>query len=451
MNTTNTAVYGDSWYAAAPVTAPERPSLTSDTDVDVCVIGGGLAGLTVAREVARRGWSVAVLEAKRVAGSASGRNCGLVLPGFAQDIRLIVERVGIERARELWALSEAGAEYVRATIRDTGMSGIDPVDGWLDVSRTDNTDEFVSLVALLGQDLGVEIEGWPAERVRETLKSERYFSAIHFPKAFHINPPNYALGLANAAESAGVRIFENTRALSFDPGGVRKRIVTSSARLRAAHVVLAGGAHLGALMPRIAETLLPITTFVAVTAPLGERLNDAIRYRGAVSDAHGPDRHYRVVAGDRLMWAGGLSTWNGNAHRWAKHAVREIGRIYPQLGRVKIDYAWSGVLGLPLHKMPQIGEISPGVWLAGGFGGHGLNTTAMAGELIARAILDGDDRWRLFLPFELMWAGGVSGRAVVQAAYWADRMVARKTWLARRLSRTKPNHKSFRSIPSSAR
>src|SRR5246500_1520635 len=105
MNVTVRADSGASWYAMHAPPAFERPRLTYDLDVDVCVIGGGLAGLTAAREVARRGWSVALIEARRVAWSASGRNCGFVLPGFGADPRAMVERVGVDRARELWKLS----------------------------------------------------------------------------------------------------------------------------------------------------------------------------------------------------------------------------------------------------------------------------------------------------------------------------------------------------------
>src|SRR5947199_10730505 len=104
------------WYAATAVASPERPTLSHDLDADVCVIGAGLAGLTVAREVAQHGWSVAVLEAGQVAGGASGRNGGFVSPGFSEQIDAIVERVGLPRARELWALSEAGVEYIRRAI-----------------------------------------------------------------------------------------------------------------------------------------------------------------------------------------------------------------------------------------------------------------------------------------------------------------------------------------------
>src|SRR5437660_10342738 len=115
-----TEIYGDSWYAATMVDTPRRPALYSDLDVDVCVVGGGLAGLTTARELARRGWSVAVLEAQRLARSASGRNAGFVSPGFAERLEAIVERVGMRRAKELWALSVAGVDYVREAIRDAG-------------------------------------------------------------------------------------------------------------------------------------------------------------------------------------------------------------------------------------------------------------------------------------------------------------------------------------------
>src|SRR5258706_15505957 len=108
---------GATWYAEATVPAPEWPRLTFDLDVDVCVVGGGLAGLTAAREIARHGWSVALLEAHTVASGASGRNLGFVLPGFLESLDRMVERVGLDHARQLWALSERGLEYVRETIR----------------------------------------------------------------------------------------------------------------------------------------------------------------------------------------------------------------------------------------------------------------------------------------------------------------------------------------------
>ncbi|MGA8937320.1 MAG: FAD-dependent oxidoreductase, partial [Pseudolabrys sp.] len=245
------------WYEANSVSRPDRPLLNLDLDVDVCVIGAGLAGLTVAREVAQRGWSVAVLEAAQVAWAASGRNLGFVLPGFSEHIDGIIERVGLDDAKQLWALSEQGLDYVRRTILDTRMPGVDLINGWLHVSKTDNSDELRAEVERM-RWIGADIEFWPEERVRDQLHSPRYFGAVHYRQAFHIDPYNYALGLAALAEKAGARIFEETPAVSLDPAGVRKRVVTPAGRVRAAHVVLAGNIHLGALVPQLAATLLPV-------------------------------------------------------------------------------------------------------------------------------------------------------------------------------------------------
>jgi glycine/D-amino acid oxidase-like deaminating enzyme len=419
----DTEIYGDSWYAATMRDTPPRPPLSLDLDVDVCVIGGGLAGLTAAREIARSGWSVVLLEAGRLAASASGRNTGFVLPGFGADVDRLIERVGFERTRDLWALSRAGLDYVRNTVRSEGVSGIDPKDGWLHVSKIDNSDEIVARVALLGE-LGCEIEGWPTERVRAVLRSERYFYAINYPRAFTIHPVNYARKLAAAAERAGARIFENTPALSIDPSGVRKRIVTPGARLRANHAVLCGNVQLGGLMPRLAATLVPMTTYVITTAPLGEGLAETVGYRGGISDSDTADNHYRIVGDDRLMLSGRATAWARDARRYVGALTGDIKKTYPQLGEVAVDHAWNGTLGLTLHRMPQIGELGPGVWLASGFGGHGLNTTAMAGNIIARAIVEGDESWRQFAPFELVWAGGVFGRAAVQIRVLVKRLRA---------------------------
>ena len=411
------------WYDATRVAAPERPQLTFDCDVDCCVIGAGLAGLTAAREVARRGWSVAVLEANRVAWAASGRNTGFVLPGFQQDIEPMIERIGLDHTKELWALSVQGLDYVRRTIEETGMPGVAPVPGWLHVSKTDDSGgESRGYVERL-RWIGGDVEAWPTERVREVLPNPRYFSAVHYPTAFHIHPLNYALGLAAAVEKAGARIFEHTPAVSIDPTGVRKRIVTPHARVRAPHVVLAGNVHLGTLLPELSATLIPVNTFVMVSEPIGPRLSEVIRYRGAISDTERADNHYRIVGGpdpadQRLQWSGRMRVWGAHPHSFARALTGDIRRAFPELGPVEVAHLWRGTLGRSVHRMPQIGELEPGQWVASGFGGHGLNTTAMAGALIARGIVDKDDTWRLFAPYELVWAGGLAGRALAQTLYW---------------------------------
>jgi hypothetical protein len=216
-------------------------------------------------------------------------------------------------------------------------------------------------------------------------------------------------GLAALARRAGARIFEDTPVVSIDPSGIRKRIVTPTARLRASHIVLCGNVHLGAPLKRLSETLLPVWRYAGVTEPLGERLGEVIGFRGSVMDGDGID-HFRIVDGDRLMWASPETTWDARPRRFASSIQRRINTVFPRLGKVAISDVFGGAVGLTVHGMPQVGQLRKGLWVASGFGRQGINTSAMAGLLVARSILWGDERWRLFSPFELVWAGGTTGR-----------------------------------------
>jgi glycine/D-amino acid oxidase-like deaminating enzyme len=387
----------------------ERPRLSFDLDVDICVVGAGLAGLTVALEAARLGASVTVLEGRHVGWNASGHQLGTVMPGYGLPIGELIERVGFDDARELWSLSKQGAEYVRTNASEELMPGIGLSEGALEVSNVDVGDRLISRLQLLNEDFETEAEGWQIDRVRERLKTGRYFHGVYYPGAFQLDGRKYVHGLATLARRAGARIFEDTPVVSIDPSGIRKRIVTPSARLRASHIVLAGNIHLGAPLRRLSETLLPVWRYAAVTAPLGERLAEAIAFQGSVADSDGID-HYRIVDGDRLMWASPETTWAARPQRFAAAIARRIRTIFPQLGEVEIADVFGGVVGQTVHGMPQIGQLRRGLWLASGFGRQGLNTSAMAGQLIAQSILRGDERWRLFSPFELVWAGGPTGR-----------------------------------------
>jgi glycine/D-amino acid oxidase-like deaminating enzyme len=392
----------------------ERSRLSFDLDVDICVIGAGLGGLAVALEAARMGASVAVLEGRHVGWNASGHQLGTVMPGYGLPLGDLIARVGFEDTRELWSLSKQGAEYVRATATEELIPGIALSEGALEVSNIDVGDQLIDRLQMLGEDFGTEVEGWQVERVRDQLKTQRYFHGVYYPKAFQVDGRKYVHGLAALARRAGAQIFEDTPVVSIDPLGIRKRIVTPSARLRASHIVLAGNIHLGAPLRRLSDTLLPIWRYAALTAPLGERLADVMTFQGSVTDTDGID-HFRIVDGDRLMWASPETTWAARPQRFARAIARRIRTIFPPLGRTEIAEVWGGAVGQTVHGMPQIGQLRKGLWVASGFGRQGLNTSAMAGHLIAQSILRGDDRWRLFSPFELVWAGGSTGRVVGHA------------------------------------
>ncbi|WP_295133296.1 FAD-binding oxidoreductase [uncultured Reyranella sp.] len=414
--------YPASWYAATRDADRPRPPLATTEEADVAVVGGGFAGLHTARLLARQGKRVMLLERRRIGWGASGRNGGFVGPGYAQRSGALIDRLGLDHARRLYAQSQRGVAIVRGAIAELGRPGILMGTGKLSVSRSDQGAGFADRTRKLAEQLGASFEPWPTGRTRSVLDTMRYHQAIHDPTSFHIHPLDLALALADDIERRGGRVHENTEAIALTRDGNGWRLRTPRGGVRARHVVLAGNADLGAVQPRIARAVLPVATYVAVTERLGPRLGEAIRWTGAISDTRRAGDYYRVVDGDRLLWGGRITTDTTEPPRLREMMRSDILSVYPQLGEIGIDYAWPGIMGYAPHKMPQVGEIEPGLWVCSAFGGHGVAQTAAGADAVAAGILGDPSRWHLFAPFGTGWAGGTAGRAATQLAYWGLQM-----------------------------
>jgi len=404
------------WYNATANSPSPRPRLAGSQKAEVCVVGAGLAGLTTALELSRHGKSVVLVEGETIASGASGRNGGFVTAGFAEDIPRLIQRVGLEQARALYVLSRAGVEYVREQIEVLDPT-VQAGKGFLSVQRYADEDRCRGYVQLLRDEVGHDLEFWPAGKIREALRTERYFSAVYDPDAFHIHPLNYALALACEIERKGGVIFENSHGLNLEKSTPGFVLVTQGGRVFSRNVVLCTGAARG-LSPALSRSILPISTHVVVSAPVEGGLEEIIQTSAAIADTRRAGDYYRMVDRSRLLWGGKISTRRSPPRQLVSVMKRTIAGVYPQLSSIDIEYAWSGLMAYCIHKMPLIGELEPGVWMATGFGGHGLNTTAMAGCLIASAIVEGDKRWRRFTPYGPVWSGGPIGRAGVQLGYW---------------------------------
>jgi gamma-glutamylputrescine oxidase len=354
----------ETWYEATVERGEALPALTGTVEADVCVVGAGLAGLTTALELQRRGRQTVLLEAGRLAAGASGRNGGFVFNGFARAIDELAAVIGRSDAKALYRLSQRGSEYVRAELAslapDAKMG-----DGVLVALRIDDAEALKRRRDLMAREFDEVLELKSTEETRVLLRTERYYQSVLQPKAFHIHPLRYALALAKDAQGQGVRIHENTRALLVERHGAGFVVRTPSGTILSEHVI-----HCVSALDR------------------------------------------------RILWGGKITT-RVNAPRLLAQAMKsDMVSVFPQLGDPPIDYAWAGIMGYALHKMPLIGRSADGQFYASAFGGHGLNTTAMAGLLVAGAIAEGDDEYRRFAAFEPRWAGGPFGRAGVQGTYW---------------------------------
>ena len=415
----------DTYYRATRCEPDDHRPLAGPTQARVAIVGGGYAGLATALGLAERGLDgVLLLEGQSIGHGASGRNGGFVFGGYSLGEAALHAQVGSDTARWMYGLTQAAVRTIRARI-DRYRIQCDPVDaGVIWANWFDDPEVLESRRRLLADAFGVHWTPMAKEELRAQLLTQRYHGGLFEADAFHIHPLNHALGMARAAAGLGVRIHSGNPVTAIERAGDGWRVRTASGEVTTEQVVVAGGGYLQGLVPRLQRALLPIATYVAVTEPLGDRLQSAIRTRAAVYDTRFAFDYYRALPDTRILWGGRISILDRSPAAVAALLKRDLGRVYPQLGDVRIDYAWSGLMSYARHEMPQIGQLEPGLWYAQAFGGHGVATTTAAGELLARAIAEDNPDWRRFAPFGLSRTWRPFGFLGAQATYswlqWRD-------------------------------
>ena len=408
-----------SYYRATATPDVAWEPLDGVARAQVAIIGGGFAGLNTALGLAERDVrDVVLLESEQVGFGASGRNGGFVFAGYSLGEQSLLDQRGASRARALFELTTEAVGRIRQRIADYAIA-CDLVDEgviWANWFRDPAV--LRARQALLAEHYGVHWQ-WLAEaELRAQIQSERYHGGLYERDALHLHPLNFALGLATAAVGQGVRIHENSAALSLTRDGSCWRVRTTHGEVLAEQVVLACGGYLAGLHKPIDRAVLPIATYVMVTEPLGERLDECLRTRAAIYDSRFAFDYYRALPDSRLLWGGRISVLNRSPHGVQRLLTRDLLRVFPQLAGVQVDYAWSGLMSYARHQMPQIGGDGSGLWWAQAFGGHGLAPTCAAGELLAAALAEGDDRWKQFSDYGLGSTHRPFGYLAAQANYW---------------------------------
>jgi gamma-glutamylputrescine oxidase len=410
-----------SCYEASAGTTPGHAAVVADGDARTIVVGGGYAGLATACGLIDRGdRDVLVIEGEHVGFGASGRNGGFVFGGYSLGESSLLRQLGPAVAKRVYARSTAAVDLIRRRLHEYAID-CDLVDEgvlWTNWFRDERV--LRDRAALLKRHFDTEWEWIDGPGLRRLLDSPRYSAALFERNALHLHPLKYARGLARAVVAGGGRVAERTRivALARTANGWQLR-TTGGHILRCERVVLSCGGYLAGLSPTIDRSILPIATYVVATAPLGERLAQLFPgTRAAVYDSRFAFDYYRPLADTRLLWGGRISIRDRSPEQVAALLQRDIARVFPQLGKAPIDYAWSGLMSYARHEMPQIGELEPGLWYAQAFGGHGLATTTAAGELLADSLCGDRDGLADYRSYGLSWAGKPFGFLAAQATYW---------------------------------
>ncbi len=389
--------YPESYYHATAIGLTSPVMLDSDERADVCVIGAGFTGLSTALNLAERGYSVVVLEAERIGFGASGRCGGLIGSGQRKDVLEAEHQFGYDTSKLLWDYGEAAKEEIRTRIEKHAID-CDLQKGQL---VGIHKKQYCGWAADLSEALADRYEypdthALDREATRAVVATDSFLEGFFDPHALVLQPLNYTLGLARACRDAGVRIYEDTRVLRYTRTSP-SNVVTKKGSVSAGTIVLACNGYLENLERRVAGKIMPINNFMIATEPLGaERAGQLIAGRFGVHDTRFVVNYFRLSADQRLLFGGGENYRRGFPSDIAAFVRPYVLELFPQLEDVHIDYAWGGTLAVTVNRLPHFGRLTPNVWFAHGYSGHGISTANFAGVVMAEAIAGTSERFDVF-------------------------------------------------------
>ncbi|OGB22602.1 MAG: FAD-dependent oxidoreductase [Burkholderiales bacterium RIFCSPLOWO2_02_FULL_57_36] len=402
-------VIENSYYEATVARPPPSLPLAQRITTDVCVVGGGYAGISASLELAIRGYSVALLEAQRIGWGASGRNGGQVIVGFGADGESSIEKqFSIDDARRAWNISVEGLQLLQERIERYAID-CDYTSGYLSVATKAGKARALDAWA---QHV-MHIYGYPLQRIAPTdigdwIDSGRFYSGVFDPNSGHLHPLKYCLGLAAAARAAGVRIYENSAVYFVERGG-NPVVKTAQGEVACRFLVLAGNVYLGeygdAVTPELTSRIMPVGTYIIATESMGkERAEALMPRRPAVSDTNFVLDYFRLSADHRLLFGTGDSYSGATPRNLVARVRKQMLEVFPQLADLSIPHAWGGFVDITMNKAPDFGRLGSNIYYLQGFSGHGLALAGMAGKLVAETIAGQAERFDLFsrikhLPF----------------------------------------------------
>ena len=388
--------YPASYYAATVNMTKERPTLQEAKQTDVCVIGAGYTGLSTALFLLEKGFSVTVLEAAKVGFGASGRNGGQIVNSYSRDLDSIERSVDSSAAKLIGQMAFEGGRIIRERVARYNIQ-CDLKDGGVFAALSQKQMHHLEAQKALWERYGYhQLELLDEQGIKRVVASDRYIGGMLDKQGGHIHPLNLALGEATAVESLGGVVYENSPAVRIERGE-QPLIHTPTGNVRAKFVVVAGNAYLGDLIPELAAKSMPCGTQVIATEPLDDELARSLLPQDyCVEDCNYLLDYYRLSADKRLIYGGGVVYGARDPADIESIIHPKMLKTFPQLAKVRIDYAWTGNFLLTLSRLPQVGRLGNNIYYSQGCSGHGVTYTHVAGKVIAEALSGQAERFDAF-------------------------------------------------------
>ncbi|MEM6307660.1 MAG: FAD-binding oxidoreductase [Pseudomonadota bacterium] len=384
--------YPPSWYADSTEKPQPRKHLSGRAKADICIIGAGYTGLSAALHLAQSGLNVIVLEAHRTGFGASGRNGGQVGTGLNWPQSKLERKLGKDTARQIWAMTEEAKSLVHALATEHApTAGIAPGVAHMDFTRADRKTAAIEadyMAATYGYD---KIEPLDTKAAQDIVKTSRYAGGQIDWGAWHLHPLRYAVGLADAAETAGAVIHENSWVTHITEGSPNV-VYTEKGRVEAEWVIHATNGYTTTLNRTQSAGVMPINNYLVATAPLDDP-QAVLAKNIAVADNRFVLNYYRMSDDGRLIFGGGESYGKKFPTDIFKKVRKPLQNLFPQLADVELTHAWGGTLGITQTRLPMIGMVGKTQLAACGYSGHGVAMATFAGKLMAEALTMNTDRF----------------------------------------------------------
>jgi len=388
-----------SYYESSVRRLTAHAPLQGSESADVLVVGGGFAGLSAALELAQRGYAVVLLEAERIGSGASGRNGGQAIVGFASGQEPFEQQLGAADARRAWDMSLEGLDLIEQRIARHGID-CDWVRGYLYVADSPRKVRALREEIDGLQALGIPCDWAEGRDVPRLIDSPRYGAAAHESRSGHLHPLKYALGLADAARAAGVRVFEQSPVTGLTRGATLVAR-TAHGQVSARFGVLAGNCMLPEygpeVAPEIAPRIMPVGTYILGTSPLDPALcRRLIPSNAAACDNNAVLDYFRFSADHRMLFGGRVSYTTRTPARLEAIMRERMVQVFPALAPAAVDHLWGGFVDISMNRSPDFGRLGDNLYYLQGFSGHGVALTGLAGRLVAEAVAGQAERFDLF-------------------------------------------------------
>jgi glycine/D-amino acid oxidase-like deaminating enzyme len=379
-------VISNSLWTATANRIPDFPPLDGHSKTDVVVVGGGFSGLSTALHLAEAGVQVTLLESQQPGWGASGRNGGQINVGLKDAPSTIKRKFGDEYGSRMIEMSGNAGDLVFELIEKHNIQCDAIRPGWIRAAHTPKTLAELHNLADDWQRLGADVRHLNRDEIARLTGTEDYLGGLIDMRGGNLQPYNYAVGLADAADRLGAKVHGASAVTRIEKTAGGHTVHTATGSVEAPQIVLCTNAYSKKdLHSGLSKSILPVRSVQVATKPLSDNIRKSILPQlHALSDARRLLLYFRLDSEGRFLM-GGRGTYNDASTRRQFERLKKVtAKLYPQLADVEWEYAWGGFVALTRDHYAHLHEIAPGVKAGLGYNGRGVAIATAMGKVLAK-------------------------------------------------------------------